>query len=39
MIMDATKPLPPADFPTRVQVPTAVVDAVDLERLLQPYQG
>jgi 2,5-furandicarboxylate decarboxylase 1 len=39
MIMDATKPLPPADFPPRVAVPTDFVDAVDLDRLLQPYQG
>jgi 2,5-furandicarboxylate decarboxylase 1 len=39
MIMDATKPLPPADFPPRVAVPAEMVDAVDLDRLLQPYQG
>lgn len=37
MIMDATKPLPPAEFPPRVQVPADLVDAVDLSRLLEPY--
>jgi 2,5-furandicarboxylate decarboxylase 1 len=30
MILDATRPLPPADFPPRAQVPPALVDAVDL---------
>jgi 2,5-furandicarboxylate decarboxylase 1 len=37
MIMDATKPLPPAAFPPRVQVPPEAVDAVDLARAVQPY--
>jgi 2,5-furandicarboxylate decarboxylase 1 len=37
MILDATKPLPPAQWPPRAQVPTELVDAVNLERLLKPY--
>ncbi|MEA2642954.1 MAG: 2,5-furandicarboxylate decarboxylase 1 [Chloroflexota bacterium] len=39
MIIDATKPLPPAPFPPRVAVPAAAVDAVDLEAILKPFNG
>jgi 2,5-furandicarboxylate decarboxylase 1 len=31
VIMDATKPAPPVQFPVRAQVPPEVVDAVDLD--------
>lgn len=37
VIMDATKPAPPNWFPPRAQVPEADIAAVDLERLLKPY--
>jgi 2,5-furandicarboxylate decarboxylase 1 len=39
MILDATKPLPPAVFPVRAVVPDEAVAAVDLERMLKPYDG
>lgn len=38
MILDATKPLPPAQFPPRALVPDEIVDAVDLGRMLKPYR-
>jgi 2,5-furandicarboxylate decarboxylase 1 len=38
MILDATRPLPPADFPPRAQVPPVLVDAVDLGAV-QPLGG
>jgi 2,5-furandicarboxylate decarboxylase 1 len=37
MIIDATKPAPPNWWPPRAQVPEEMIEAVDLERLLQPY--
>jgi 2,5-furandicarboxylate decarboxylase 1 len=39
MILDATKPLSPAQFPPRAVVPEEAVATVDLERMLRPYQG
>jgi 2,5-furandicarboxylate decarboxylase 1 len=30
LIMDATKPLPPAEFPPRAQVPKSILDSIDL---------
>jgi len=38
MILDATKPLPPAQFPPRAQVPDEAVNAVNLDSLIKPYQ-
>ncbi|MEA2639507.1 MAG: 2,5-furandicarboxylate decarboxylase 1, partial [Chloroflexota bacterium] len=37
MIIDATKPLPPAEFPVRVGVPADAVAAVDLDAIVRPY--
>jgi 2,5-furandicarboxylate decarboxylase 1 len=37
IIVDATKPAPPAQYPPRAQVPDAVVSEVKLEGLLEPY--
>lgn len=39
MIMDATKPAPPNWYPPRAQVPEEDIAAVDLERLLKPYEA
>jgi len=39
IIVDATKPAPPADYPPRAQVPPEVVRAVDLDALLEPYMS
>jgi len=37
MIIDATKPLAPAIFPPRAQVPPELVDAIDLDQVAQPF--
>ncbi|MBX5489679.1 MAG: UbiD family decarboxylase [Chloroflexi bacterium] len=37
VIMDATKPAPPNWFPPRAQVPEEQIAAVDLDRLLRPF--
>lgn len=37
MILDATKPLAPAQFPPRALVPAEAVARVDLPRMLKPY--
>ena len=39
MILDATKPLPPAQFPPRAQVPEEAIAAVDLDRVLKAFEG
>jgi hypothetical protein len=39
MILDATKPCAPAEWPPRAQVPEDEVDAVDLDRILQQYSS
>ncbi len=39
MILDATKPCAPAEWPPRAQVPEDEIDAVDLDRILQPYSS
>jgi len=39
MILDATKPLPPAEFPPRAQVPEEALNGVDLQRMLKPFTG
>ena len=39
MILDATKPLPPAEFPPRAQVPEESLAEVDLPRMLKPFPG
>jgi 2,5-furandicarboxylate decarboxylase 1 len=36
IIVDATKPAPPADYPPRALVPAEMIAAVDLDAL-QPY--
>jgi 2,5-furandicarboxylate decarboxylase 1 len=37
IIVDATKPAPPADYPPRALVPAEMIAAVDLDGLLEPY--
>jgi 2,5-furandicarboxylate decarboxylase 1 len=37
IIVDATKPAPPAQYPPRAQVPTETVRQVDLDALLEAY--
>jgi 2,5-furandicarboxylate decarboxylase 1 len=37
MVIDATKPAPPAVYPPRALVPEGAVDAVDLERIIKPF--
>jgi 2,5-furandicarboxylate decarboxylase 1 len=37
LIFDATKPLPPYDFPKEAQVPSEVLKQVDLARDTRPY--
>lgn len=39
MILDATKPAPPAEFPERAMVPAEVLDRIDLKEYLQPYEA
>lgn len=39
VIIDATKPAPPAQFPPRALVPEDAVNAVDLDRILKPYRS
>jgi len=39
VIIDATKPCAPAEFPPRAVVPEEFVNAVDLDRILKPYRG
>ena len=39
IILDATKPLSPAQFPPRAQVPDEAMAAIDLERMLKPFTG
>ncbi|HEY3118136.1 MAG TPA: UbiD family decarboxylase [Chloroflexota bacterium] len=39
LIIDATKPLPPAAFPPRAQVPRELVDAIDLDQIAQPFDA
>jgi 2,5-furandicarboxylate decarboxylase 1 len=38
VIIDATKPVPPAEFPPRALVPQELVDAVDLDTWIKPYR-
>jgi 2,5-furandicarboxylate decarboxylase 1 len=37
MVIDATKPAPPAVYPPRTLVPEEAVNAVDLERIIKPF--
>jgi 2,5-furandicarboxylate decarboxylase 1 len=37
MVLDATKPLAPAQFPPRAQVPGEIVDRVDLDAMLRAF--
>ncbi|HZS02880.1 MAG TPA: UbiD family decarboxylase [Chloroflexota bacterium] len=37
IIVDATKPAPPADYPPRAVVPAAAIEQVDLDALLEPF--
>ena len=37
MVIDATKPAPPAVYPPRALVPEDAVNAVDLERIIKPF--
>jgi 2,5-furandicarboxylate decarboxylase 1 len=37
MVIDATKPAPPAKYPPRALVPEEHVDRVDLERIIRPF--
>jgi 2,5-furandicarboxylate decarboxylase 1 len=37
MVIDATKPAPPAVYPPRALVPGDAVDAVDLARIIKPF--
>jgi 2,5-furandicarboxylate decarboxylase 1 len=37
MVIDATKPAPPAVYPPRTLVPDDAVNAVDLERIIKPF--
>jgi 2,5-furandicarboxylate decarboxylase 1 len=39
LIMDATRPTPPAYFPPVAKVPAEVTDKIDLNDYLQPFQG
>ncbi len=39
MIIDATKPAPPAQYPPRALVPEDAVAAVDLDRIVRPFGG
>jgi 2,5-furandicarboxylate decarboxylase 1 len=39
VILDATKPLAPAQFPPRAQVPEEAIAGVDLGRLLRRFEG
>jgi 2,5-furandicarboxylate decarboxylase 1 len=38
LIFDATKPLPPYDFPKEAQVPAEVLEKIDLARDARPYE-
>jgi len=38
MILDATRPAPPADFPKRAQVPEEVLQDIQLDRYLEPFR-
>jgi len=38
LIFDATKPLPPYDFPKEAQAPDAVLNKIDLARDTRPYE-
>ena len=38
LIFDATKPLPPYDFPKEAQAPDEVLNRIDLARDTRPYQ-
>ncbi|MBM4260185.1 MAG: UbiD family decarboxylase [Deltaproteobacteria bacterium] len=38
LIFDATKPLPPYDFPQEAQAPDAVLKKIDLNRDTRPYE-
>jgi 2,5-furandicarboxylate decarboxylase 1 len=37
MILDATRPAPPADFPKRAVVPEEVLQDIHLDRYLEPF--
>jgi hypothetical protein len=39
LIMDATKPTPPAYFPPVAKVPAEVMAGIDLADYLQPFKG
>jgi 2,5-furandicarboxylate decarboxylase 1 len=38
LIFDATKPLPPYDFPKEAQAPEEVLKGIDLARDTRPYE-
>jgi hypothetical protein len=37
MVIDATKPAPPAQYPPRALVPDDAVREVDLEQIIKPF--
>ena len=39
MILDATKPLPPVEFPERAVVPQEIVERINLSEYLEPYRA
>ncbi|HBA40215.1 MAG TPA: UbiD family decarboxylase [Deltaproteobacteria bacterium] len=39
LIVDATKPAPPTPYPPRAKVPQAVLDRIDLGKMLKEFKG
>ena len=39
LIMDATRPTPPAYFPPVAKVPAEVMERIDLNDYLEPFKG